>query len=153
MAQIHFRDLVADATSGDRWVVDGNYSVAREIAWRRAEAIVWLDLPFHVVMAQVMTRTLQRCVSRRPLWNGNRTDFRRAFCSRDSIILWAECSRCRVRGARPFIVRRAELRRPHARCARTPGRGSTSPGLSVLLGSRGPGRRRPGERNESSIRS
>ncbi len=84
-----FRRVVAEATAGQRWVVDGNYSIARDIAWTRADAIVWLDLPFHVVMAQVIKRTLDRCITGRPLWNGNRTGFRRAFLSRDSIILWA----------------------------------------------------------------
>lgn len=84
-----FRRLIAEATARDQWVVDGNYSIARDVVWRRAEAIVWLDLPFHVVMAQVFKRTLGRCITRRPLWNGNRSGFRRAFMSRDSIIWWA----------------------------------------------------------------
>ena len=84
-----FRRRVAEACAGEGWIVDGNYSIARDVAWRRAQAIVWLDLPFHVVMAQVVRRTLGRCVTRRPLWNGNRSSFRRAFLSRDSIIWWA----------------------------------------------------------------
>jgi adenylate kinase family enzyme len=84
-----FRRLVANATVGDRWVVDGNYSIARDVAWRRAAAIVWLDLPFHVVMAQVIKRTLDRCLTGREMWNSNRASFRRGFFSRDSIIWWA----------------------------------------------------------------
>jgi adenylate kinase family enzyme len=83
-----FRRLVAEATAGPRWVVDGNYSIARDVAWSRAEAVVWLDLPFHVVMAQVIKRTLDRCITGRPLWNGNRASFRRAFLNRDSSIIW-----------------------------------------------------------------
>lgn len=84
-----FRDLVASATARDRWVLDGNYSIARDIAWPRAEAILWLDLPFRVVMAQVLTRTVNRCLTRQAVCNGNSTNFRRAFLSRESIILWA----------------------------------------------------------------
>lgn len=84
-----FRRLVAKATAGRRWVVDGNYSIARDVAWRPADAIVWLDLPFHVVMAQVIKRTLGRCLTGRELFSGNRASFRRAFLSRDSIIWWA----------------------------------------------------------------
>ncbi|QDG54267.1 hypothetical protein FIV42_27040 [Persicimonas caeni] len=85
-----FRAQVASACAGERWVVDGNYSKARDIAWRRAQAIVWLDLPFHVVMTQMLGRTLDRCISRCDLWNsGNHATFRRAFLSRDSIIWWA----------------------------------------------------------------
>lgn len=84
-----FRQRVDEATRGKRWVVDGNYSVARDIVWPRADAIIWLDLPFHVVIARVVKRTLMRCLIRRPLWNGNQTSFRRAFLSRDSVIWWA----------------------------------------------------------------
>ncbi len=84
-----FRRLVDQATRGERWVVDGNYSKARDIAWSRTDAIVWLDLPFHVVMAQVIKRTLGRCITGRPLWNGNRETFRKALFERDSIIWWA----------------------------------------------------------------
>lgn len=84
-----FREKVAEATARKRWVVDGNYSIARDVAWRRADAIIWLDLPFHVVMAQVVKRTIERCLTGRELFSGNRTSFRRAFLSRDSIIWWA----------------------------------------------------------------
>lgn len=84
-----FRQLVARACSGERWIVDGNYSIARDVIWQRAEAVVWLDLPFHVVMAQVFRRTLGRCITGRPLWNDNRASFRRAFFSRHSILWYA----------------------------------------------------------------
>jgi adenylate kinase family enzyme len=84
-----FRDLVDRETRKGGWVVDGNYSAARDIVWPRADAIVWLDLPFHVVMARVIKRTLGRVLTGRTLWSGNQTSFRRAFLSRDSIILWA----------------------------------------------------------------
>ena len=84
-----FRQMVDNATRDQHWVVDGNYSVARDIVWPRADAVIWLDLPFHVVMMQVLKRTIDRVVTRRPLWNGNRTSFRRAFLSRDSVVWWA----------------------------------------------------------------
>ncbi len=84
-----FRALAAEATARRRWVVDGNYSVTRDVVWPRAQAIVWLDLPFRVVMAQVLRRTLQRWLTGRELWSGNQESFRRAFLSRDSILWWA----------------------------------------------------------------
>ena len=77
--------------AGDGWVVDGNYSVLRDLVHARATDVVWLDLPKWRVMYQVTTRTLGRMVLRRELWNGNRERLPNLF-KRDpmeNIILWA----------------------------------------------------------------
>ena len=84
-----FRQLVGDAVAGERWVVDGNYSVSRDIVWGRATAIVWLNYSFRVVLWRALYRTTRRVISREELFSGNRETFRQAFLSRDSIILWA----------------------------------------------------------------
>ncbi|MDZ7678189.1 MAG: hypothetical protein U5K29_06535 [Acidimicrobiales bacterium] len=62
------------ATSGDRWVVDGNYRavVCEGPVWERADTVVWLDLPRRTVMRQIVVRTVRRTVTREELWNGNR---------------------------------------------------------------------------------
>ena len=41
-----FRARVAAATEPETWVVDGNYSVIRDITWSRADTVVWFDLPY-----------------------------------------------------------------------------------------------------------
>jgi adenylate kinase family enzyme len=66
------RARAAAATSGDGWVVDGNYSAVREVVWPHATTIVWLDHARHVVMRRVIWRSVVRAVTRRPLWNDNR---------------------------------------------------------------------------------
>ncbi len=86
-----FRARVDDVTEADGWVVDGNYSAVRDLVWRKADTVVWLDLPRRVVMPQVVSRTLRRQILRTELWNGNREEWRDLF-SRDperSIILWS----------------------------------------------------------------
>jgi adenylate kinase family enzyme len=86
-----FRRAVASAVTGDSWVIDGNYAVARPIVWGRADTVVWLDPSRTVVMFQVITRTLWRGLTRRELWNGNRERLRNVF-RRDpmeNIIVWA----------------------------------------------------------------
>jgi adenylate kinase family enzyme len=83
-----FRERVAAAVAAETWVVDGNYSAARDLIWARADTVVWLDLPFRVVMWRVVSRTARRLATREVLWNGNRESLRTAV-SRDSIILWA----------------------------------------------------------------
>ncbi|RVU43126.1 adenylate kinase [Lujinxingia sediminis] len=84
-----FCEDVAAATAGERWVADGNYSVVRDVVWGRAEAVVWLDLPFRQVMSQIVVRTLRRGVTGEVVCNGNVESLARGFMSRESIILWA----------------------------------------------------------------
>ena len=43
-----FRERVAQALSGEAWVVDGNYSRVRDIIWTRADTLVWLDYSWPV---------------------------------------------------------------------------------------------------------
>lgn len=84
-----FDASVRAATTGDRWVVDGNYSAVRDVLWSRASHIVWLNLSRRIVYARVFNRTMRRLLLRTPLWNGNRESYRLTFFSRDSILLWA----------------------------------------------------------------
>lgn len=115
-----FRQLVSEAVARERWVVDGNYSVSRDIVWARATAIVWLNFSFRVVLWRALYRTTRRVISREELFSGNRETVRQAFLSRDSIILWATTTYRRRRrayrrildeGAFPH-VRIIELRNP-----------------------------------------
>ena len=85
-----FRSQVASVVEGDGWVVDGNYSVVRDLVWDRADTVVWLDLPRRLVMRRVILRTLRRAVTREALWNGNReplTNFYR-LDPQENIIRW-----------------------------------------------------------------
>ena len=86
-----FRRRVAEITATDAWVLDGNYTAVRDLIWQRADTVVWLDLPRHVVMRQVTSRTLSRAVRRAELWNGNREQWRNmlSFSPEKSIIWWA----------------------------------------------------------------
>ncbi|WP_427161354.1 AAA family ATPase [Aliinostoc sp. HNIBRCY26] len=83
-----FRERVTQALSGDRWVVDGNYSQVRDIIWSQADTILFLDYSFWVVMGRLLRRTWWRSWQQEELWNGNREDFKLSFFSQDSIILW-----------------------------------------------------------------
>ncbi|HMD62726.1 MAG TPA: hypothetical protein VKF83_01970 [Stellaceae bacterium] len=48
----------------------------RDIVWRRATHLVWLDYERPVIMARVISRTLARAVLRTELWAGNREQWR-----------------------------------------------------------------------------
>ncbi len=86
-----FRTRVARLISGDRWVVDGNYSAVRDLVWGSADTVVWLDLSRAAVMTQVIGRTLGRVATGRELWNGNREHWRNVFRREpeENILLWA----------------------------------------------------------------
>jgi adenylate kinase family enzyme len=84
-----FRERVDRATSGDAWVIDGNYRKARDIVLGRADTIVWLDYALPVILWQVTWRTLWRSLRQEELWSGNRESLGKAFFSRESILLWA----------------------------------------------------------------
>ncbi len=81
-----FRARVDEATRGDSWVVDGNYSASRDIVWGRADTVVWLDLPFRLMLWRTIRRTLRRSWRREVLWNGNRETVWNAFVGRDALI-------------------------------------------------------------------
>jgi hypothetical protein len=84
-----FRERTARVLSGERWVVDGNYGKVRDIVWKRADTVVWLDYALPVVMGRLVWRTFRRVVTREELWSGNREGIRGTFFSGDSILLWA----------------------------------------------------------------
>jgi adenylate kinase family enzyme len=85
-----FVDEVTARISAPAWVTEWQYTVAREALADRAELLVWLDLPRHVVMGSVIRRTVRRSVLGLELWNGNREPPLRTFFSdRDHIIRWA----------------------------------------------------------------
>jgi adenylate kinase family enzyme len=70
-----FRKRVEIAIKSDTWVVAGNYQVVRDMVWQNAEAVIWLDYPFHVVFWRLFTRTIRRCLYQEELWNGNHENF------------------------------------------------------------------------------
>ena len=84
-----FRQNISDALTAQNWVVDGNYSVARDIVWSRATTIVWLDYPFGLVFWRLFWRTLRRYFTHAELWNGNREDLKGVLFAKDSLFIWA----------------------------------------------------------------
>ncbi|WP_425068960.1 hypothetical protein [Reyranella sp.] len=85
-----FRHRVERETRDDGWIVVGNYGQVRDLVWRPADTLVWLDLPLPVVMSRLLRRTVKRAVTREELWGtGNRETLSNAFLSRNSILLYA----------------------------------------------------------------
>ena len=84
-----FLPEVRQATAGDAWVVEGNYSRSRDIFWPRVELMVWLDLPLRTACWRVFLRTLRRIRSRdQLLWGVQRETVRNALLTWDGLVLW-----------------------------------------------------------------
>jgi hypothetical protein len=85
-----FRQRVEAATTGEQWIIAGNYAQVRDLVWGRADTLIWLDFPLRVVLWRLLRRTVRRIVARENLWStGNQESWRTAFFSRHSILLWA----------------------------------------------------------------
>lgn len=102
-----FRDLADEATKGESWVVDGNYSRVRDIVWRKAEIVVWLDLPFKTVFWRTFLRTVKRILTREKLWNNNVEGFDALF-GPDSMPLWVMKTYWRRKKEYPVLLSKLE---------------------------------------------
>ncbi|MCW2254764.1 adenylate kinase family enzyme [Providencia alcalifaciens] len=72
------------------WVLDGNYTRTQPIKWQDADFVIWLDYSFIRTLYQNVRRTVSRIFNQKELWpnTGNYETWRKAFFSKDSIILW-----------------------------------------------------------------
>ena len=88
--QPEFVRRVAQAIQAERWVADGNYASVRDILWRRATHLVWLDYDRPVIMARVIARSVYRAALGGEVWagTGNREHWR-DFMRPSHPIRWA----------------------------------------------------------------
>ena len=102
------RDRVAAATAADVWVIDGNYSVSRDIVWERAQAIVWLDYPLRTILHRYAARTVRRMRAREEIWpgTGNREELSLRLLSRDGLLWWILSTYRRRRREYPLLFER-----------------------------------------------
>ena len=81
------------AIQSDGWVFDGNYGGrgARDILWKLADTIIWLDFSLLVIYRRLWSRTNARIRDQKELWpgTGNRETLRGAYFSRESLYWWA----------------------------------------------------------------
>jgi len=93
------RARVEAATAGpEGWVIDGNYETKLgDLVWEAADTIVWLDLPLHLSLRRLWSRTSRRIRTGEELWNGNRESWRGAFWGRESLFAWTVRSHVRRR--------------------------------------------------------
>ena len=85
-----FRHRVEREIRDGDWIVVGIYGQVRDLTWRAADTLIWLDLPFPLVMWRLLWRTLRRSITKENLWGtGNTESLVRSLFTRQSILLWA----------------------------------------------------------------
>lgn len=85
-----FRHRVEREIRDGDWIVVGNYGQVRDLTWRAADTLIWLDLPFPTVMWRLFRRTIRRSLTKENLWGtGNTESLARSLFSRQSILLYA----------------------------------------------------------------
>ena len=83
-----FLPRVEKALRGVSWVIDGNYTRAREIVWKDVQTVIFLDYPIRVAIWRIIIRSIRRIVSKEKIWGKNYESFRGAFFSKNSLIIW-----------------------------------------------------------------
>jgi adenylate kinase family enzyme len=82
-----FRRIVNEKTKADGWVFCGNYFSTLGIEfWQKADAVIWLDYSFPLVLNRLVKRTFNRVITRQELWNGNKESLVNGFFTKDSVI-------------------------------------------------------------------
>jgi adenylate kinase family enzyme len=104
------REKVEAATRAPGWVLAGNYSKVRDIVWRRAEAVIWLDYPFFLVLGRLWMRTWRRWRSHELLWGTNYERLLPQFklWSKESLFNWLVQSYGRHKRQYPLLFVRPE---------------------------------------------
>lgn len=84
-----FRRIVDEKTKADGWVFCGNYFSTLGLEfWQKADAVIWLNYSFPLVLRRLVKRTFNRGITRQELWNGNRSSLLGNFFTKDSVIYW-----------------------------------------------------------------
>ncbi|MEV0457614.1 adenylate kinase [Catellatospora methionotrophica] len=93
-----FAEHVRAIADSPGWIFDSyGHPQVRDLLWRRADTIVWLDYPRHVVMPRVLRRSLRRTLLRESIFNGNRESLRAWFTGEHPV--WSSWAQHRPRRA------------------------------------------------------
>jgi adenylate kinase family enzyme len=87
-----FQAKLQPALAGEQWVAAGNYFRHMwPTIWRRAETIIWLDLPFRVSAGRIVRRSWRRWRNNEVLWGTNKERFwsqLKLWSKKDSLITY-----------------------------------------------------------------
>ena len=71
--------------ASDGWVVDGNYGRLRDQVLEQADTVVWLNLPWRVMLWRVLKRTFRRAWDKQQICGENTESWRQVLSTKS---LW-----------------------------------------------------------------
>jgi cytidylate kinase len=66
------RQQVLGVVQRETWVLDGNFDNLRELVWKQADCIIWLDYSLLTIGTRIISRNLRWVLTGQPTWSGNR---------------------------------------------------------------------------------
>ena len=96
----------------EKWIVAGNYHIVRDLIWPKAEAVIWLDYPFLLILKQLTRRTFKRWWTKELLWGTNRESLwnHLKLWSKDSLFHWLFRTYWRRKREYPMLLSQPEFR-------------------------------------------
>lgn len=76
---LEVQQQIKKAIDLDAWVIDGNFDAYRELAWRSADCIIWLDYSIMTISCRIILRNCYWTFSGQTIWSGNRMTLSRAM--------------------------------------------------------------------------
>jgi len=103
-----FQQCVRAAIDRESWIVDGNYESARQIIWREADTLVWLDYSFSLIFFRLIKRILIRAINKELLWGTNIDPgwVHLKLWSKDSLINWLFQTYWKRKREMPLMIER-----------------------------------------------
>ena len=90
----------------DGWVIDGNYGGhLKGLVAKQAETVVYVNMPWRLLMWRTFWRSVNRARTKRVLWSGNSESWRQVFLSRDSLLCFLIRNRRNIMGRRAGLLR------------------------------------------------
>ena len=63
--------LIEKTVSQEEWIICGNQSKYRALIWPKADTIIWLDFPLHILFWRLLSRGIRQMISGEMICNGN----------------------------------------------------------------------------------
>lgn len=73
------RRQILNVIDREEWILDGNFDSERDLVWKQADCIIWLDYPLTTILPRIILRNFHWLLTRRITWSGNRMTLRRAI--------------------------------------------------------------------------
>lgn len=80
--------IIKKEMGNEGWIIDGNYKNCRELTWKEADTIIWLDYSFSLVLFRWFKRSVRRILFKEACCNGNYETLRNVFIPKNSLLIW-----------------------------------------------------------------